>query len=191
MRKRLFFVLAFAAMVPAMGCRSSESRYRAVVQRELASGRKENVLLFDIRFGMSRKEFYNYCWLMHQKDSFEDGGNVTSVMYRMGTQLKHPASLKFFPEFRQDSIYKLWAQVSYDAWAPWNRQLWADSLLPDVVRLYNQWYPGNEFIRMTDEKRGTIYIKVDGNRRIIIGRKDDSRVNIDYTNLLVENNIKD
>ena len=147
-----------------------------------------NALLFDTRFGMTRKEFYNYCWQMHQKDSFDDGGNVTSVLYHL-KQLKYPASMNFFPEFRQDSIYKMWAQVQYDAWAPWNKQLWADSLMVDVVRLYSRWYPGNAFIRVTDPKRGIIYVKVDGNRRIIVGRKDDGRVNIDYTNLLVENNI--
>lgn len=188
MTKYLFFVLIVVAVV---SCGGSESRYRLLVQRELASGKKVNELLFDVKFGMSRRDFYDYCWRMHQKDSFSDGGSVTSVLYKMKTQLKHPASMNFFPEFRQDSIYKLWAQVAYDAWAPWNRQQWSDSLLLDVVRLYSQWYPGNEFIELRDAKRGTIYVKVDGNRRIIIGRKDDYHVNIDYTNLLVENNIKE
>jgi hypothetical protein len=185
MRFVLFFVFLLAA------CGRPDSEYRSTVQRELASGKRVNELLFDVKFGMSRRDFYDYCWRMHQKDSFSDGGNVTSVLYKMKTQLRHPASMNFFPEFRQDSIYKLWAQVGYDAWAPWNRQQWSDSLLLDVVRLYSQWYPGNEFIELKDAKRGTIYVKVDGNRRIIIGRKDDYHVNIDYTNLLVENNIKE
>jgi len=185
MRVVLFLVFLLAA------CGRPDGEYRSLVRRELASGKKVNGLLFDIQFGMTRRDFFDYCWRMHQKDSFNDGGNVTSVLYKMKTQLKYPASMKFFPEFKKDSIYKLWAQVEYDAWAPWNRNLWADSLLPDVVRLYSQWYPGNEFIRLNDEKRGTIFIKVDGNRRIIIGRKDDGHVNIDYTNLLVENNIKE
>src|SRR5215475_12311944 len=116
MKKFLFFVL----VVAAAGCGGSESRYRELVKSELASGKKVDSLLFDIRFGMTRREFYDYCWRMHQKDSFGDGGNVTSVLYRMKTQLRYPASMKFFPEFKKDSIYKLWAQVEYDAWAPWN-----------------------------------------------------------------------
>jgi len=65
--------------------------------------------------------------------------------------------------------------------------LFADSLMQDVVGLYTRWYPGNDFIKLTDPKRGTIFVKVDGNRRIVVGRKDDARVNVDYTNLLVEN----
>lgn len=148
-------------------------------------------MLFDVRFGMTRKEFYAYCWLMHQKDSFDDGGNGSSVLYRMKNQLKYPASMHFSPEFRRDSIYRVEAQVVYDGWAPWNRQLFADSLLTDLVRFYRRWYPGNDFIKVTDPKRGIIYVKVDGNRRIILGKKDDSQVNVDYSNLLTESHNKD
>jgi hypothetical protein len=39
---------------------------------------------------------------------------------------------------------------------------------------------------MEDEKRGTIYIKVDGNRRITIGRYNDLQVKVDYTDLSVK-----
>jgi hypothetical protein len=173
------------------GCHGCNDRYRSLVQTELASGKRVDGLLFDIHFGMTRKEFYDYCWEMHRKDSLDDGGNGSSVLYRMRNQLKYPASMHFFPEFRQDSIYRLSAQVVYDGWAPWNQQLFADSLLTDLVRFYRGLYPGNEFIRVTDPKRGIIYVKVDGNRRIILGKKDDSRVNIDYTNLLIESHNQD
>lgn len=188
MKRCLLFVFV---MTMAAGCDRDGSRYRELVQTELASGKKVNDLLFGVRFGMTRKEFYDYCWKMHQKDSFDDGGSVTSVLYRLRKQLRYPASMNFFPEFRQDSVYKLWAQVEYDAWAPWNKHLFSDSLLTDMVRLYSQWYPGNAFMRIADPKRGIIYVKVDGNRRIILGRKDDAHVNVDYTDLLVEKNNKE
>jgi hypothetical protein len=64
--------------------------------------------------------------------------------------------------------------------------------LPDVLKLYQQWYPGgNPFITMHDPKRGTIYIKIDGNRRIIIGKADDMQVKADYTDLLTAQQISD
>ncbi len=79
----------------------------------------------------------------------------------------------------------------YNAWAPWNRAQFADSLLPDVLKMYKKWYPnGNEFIEMTDKSRGTIYVKVDGNRRITLGRFDDMIVKADFMDLLVEEKLK-
>jgi len=53
--------------------------------------------------------------------------------------------------------------------------------------LYKKWYSdGNPFLLIKDEKKGTIYVKVDGNRRITIGKYDDMMVKVDYTDLLVE-----
>ena len=81
-------------------------------------------------------------------------------------------------------------EFSYDGWAPWNKNLFTDSLQSDVLQLYKKWYGDNNFITMTDSVKGTIFIKVDANRRIIIGKFDDSHVKIDYTNLLVDKELK-
>jgi hypothetical protein len=52
--------------------------------------------------------------------------------------------------------------------------LGADSLLPDVLAMYKKWYnDGNPFIQVDDEKKGTVYVKVDGNRRITMKKYDD------------------
>jgi hypothetical protein len=119
-----------------------------------------------------------------------DGLNSTAVLYRVNKGLRSIASMNFYPVFYKDTIYKMWAKFQYDAWAPWNKQLFSDSLLLDVLHLYREWYPGNDFIKMADPVKGIIYIKVDGNRRIIIGKPDDVHVNVDYTDLLVERKIK-
>lgn len=185
MKQALFFVFGWLMLT---GCDRGDSRYRKLVETEMASGKKVNELVLGIHFGMPRRKFYEYVWEMHQKDSFDDGSNSTAVLYRLHHQLKQPAQMLFYPMFRQDTIFRMWAQFEYDAWAPWNKKLWSDSLITDVVRWYREWYPGNDFIRITDKRRGTIYVKVDGNRRIIIGQKDDARVNVDYSDLRVEKN---
>jgi hypothetical protein len=179
MRLYLFFVLA----VVVTGCGGANGRYQTLVEAEMAKGKRVNGLVYDIHFGMPRREFYEYVWNMHKVDSFDDGANSTAVLYRLHHQLKQPASMLFYPVFQQDTIYRMWASFSYDAWAPWNKGLWADSLMPDVVRWFCQWYPGNDFIKISDPKRGIIFVKVDGNRRIIVGKKDDAHVNVDYTDL--------
>ncbi|MBK5269422.1 MAG: hypothetical protein JJE22_00280, partial [Bacteroidia bacterium] len=77
-----------------------------------------------------------------------------------------------------------------NGWAPWNKHMYADSLLPDVLNLYKKWYSGgNSFIQIDDKEKGTIYVKVDGNRRITIGKYDDMIVKIDFTDMLVEKKI--
>jgi hypothetical protein len=74
----------------------------------------------------------------------------------------------------------------YAGWGPWTKELGSDHLINDVLNMYKKWYPGgNPFIIIDDPKKGTIYIKVDGNRRIILGRYDDTQVKADYVDLSV------
>ena len=94
--------------------------------------------------------------------------------------------MNFYPDFQQGKIYKMRVLFSYDAFAPWNKQLFADSLQLDVLRLLKKWYKDRDFIPITDATRGTIFVQVDGNRRVIIGKYDDSHVKVDYTDLLID-----
>ena len=161
--------------------------YKKLVKKELATGKRVDSLFFGIRFGMTRKEFYAHCWELNKKGLFTDGQNNMAVLYKLNhNELRHNGSMNFYPEFYKNRIVKMPVTFQYDAWAPWNKNLFADSLKEDVVNLYKKWYPnGNPFIKMDDDKKGTIYIKVDGNRRITIGRYNDLQVKVDYTNLLV------
>ena len=163
---------------------STGSEYNRLVKKELASNKRANDLFMGIRFGMTSKEFYAYCWEMNKKGLFTDGNNNTAVLYRMDTGFAHPVLMNFYPGFHEDRIADFSATFAYEAWAPWNHPLSSDSLLPGILEQYRKWLPGNDFLTMTDPHKGTIYIKVDGNRRIIIGRYDDQIVKVDYTDLL-------
>jgi hypothetical protein len=168
-------------------------QYQAVVAKELADGQRVDSLFFDIHFGMSSKEFFAHCWEMNKKGLFTDGENNTAVLYKLHNgELPYPASMNFYPAFSQDKICQMSVNFQYDAWAPWNKHLFADSLQLSVLELYKTWYKrGSPFMKLDDEKRGTIYVKVDGNRRIIIGKYDDSRVKVDYTDLRVEKEMEE
>jgi hypothetical protein len=97
--------------------------------------------------------------------------------------------MNFYPDFHNDKIYKMRATLNYDAWAPWNKNMGSDSLLVNVLNLFKTWYPGNPFLAIKDKNRGTIYVKVDGNRRITVGKFDDIRVKVDYTDVSVEKSL--
>lgn len=167
-------------------------QYQAVMEKEKEAGRRADSLFFDIHLGMSSKDFYAHCWEMNKKGLFTDGESNSAVLYKLNhEELPHPASMNFYPAFYQDKIHQMSVSFQYDAWAPWNKQLFADSLQLEVLKLYETWYEsGNPFIRIEDERRGVIYVKVDGNRRIIIGAFDDVRVKVDYTDLRLEEEMK-
>ncbi|WP_153800204.1 hypothetical protein [Foetidibacter luteolus] len=162
--------------------------YSKLKAEELSSGKRVDSLFFGIYFGMTDKQFYAHCWEMNKKGLFTDGENNTAVLYKLNNnQMKHPGLMNFYPEFYENKVYKMKVTFQYEAWAPWNKERFSDSLIKDVRNLYGKWYKeGNPFITVQDEKKGTIYVKLDGNRRITIGRFDDMHVKVDYTDLLVE-----
>ena len=180
----IFFVLC---MLIACSDDREMDKYNSLVKKELADNKRVDSIFFGIYFGMPRKKFFAHCWEMNKKGIFRDGLNNMFVLYKLDTGLNHPASMNFYPDFKDSTISKMRVMFQYDAWALWNKHLYADSLLADVLSLYKKWYSdGNPFLKISDEKKGTIYVKVDGNRRITIGKYDDMMVKVDYTDMLVE-----
>lgn len=183
--KKIKILLFIILILGIASCRQSPmKKYESLMAKE-ASRKKVNDVFFGIYLGMTSKDFYVHCWNLNKKGLFTDGLSNTSVCYKLKqNELKHPADLNFYPAFSNGKISSVWARFQYAGWAPWNKKLDADDLIIDVVSLYKKWYPGgNDFIKIEDEKKGTIYVKVDGNRRIIIGQYDDVQVKVDYTDL--------
>jgi len=178
----IIFILALSACT-----KTPSQQYEDIKAKELASGKIVNDIFFNIHFGMTSKDFYLYCWQMNKKGIFTDGENNSYVLYKLNQkELKHAATLNFYPDFKDGKISGMRAKFKYDGWAPWNKQLFSDSLQTDVLHLLQQWHPnGNPFIKIEDKNKGIIYVKVDGNRQIIIGRYSDMEVKVDYSNLLL------
>ena len=188
--KQYCFYVAMILMITSCGS-GGKKTYPELVKQELGKGVREDSLFLGIYLGMNSKDFYGHCWELNKKGIISDGANNTMVKYKVDSGLNHPATMNFYPDFYENKIYKMRVDFQYDGWAPWNKNLYADSLLPEVVKLYSKWYPkGNEFISLKDSTRGTIYIKVDGNRRITIGKYSDMLVKADFTDLLIEEKLK-
>jgi hypothetical protein len=194
MRRQLNYLFgSLTIFVVGLSCgeMTAEEKYRKTVKTELAKGTRVDSIFLGLHFGMTSKSFFGHCWELNKQGIIRDGKNNTMVNYRLDSALKYAAEMDFYPDFYEDKIFKMRVEYHYKAWAPWNKMLFADSLLPEVVNLYKKWYPGgNEFISMTDSLRGTIHVKVDGNRRITIGRYNDMLVKADFTDLLVEEKLR-
>jgi len=189
MRRLLNVLLAISIIL--ISCKQKEmDAYKELVEKEQHSGKRVDSLFMDIKLGMKSNDFYLYCWQKNKEGIFSDGSANTSVAYQLdSSELRHPAEMNFYPEFVNGYISGMWAKFQYKGWMPWNKELGSEKLLPDVLELYKRWYPeGNPFLELNDPERGTIYVKVDGNRRIILGRFDDVQVKADYTDLSIDQN---
>lgn len=186
MRKIVSIILL--SVVTITNCTSNNfQNYETLMAKEPASGKRADSLFLGIYFGMTPKQFYLHCWQLN-KEGILTGDNTNAVLYHLQNgELNHDATMNFYPAFQNNRIYKMAATFNYDGWAPWNKNLMADSLQQSVIKLFKKWYPGgNPFLEINDNERGTIYVKVDGNRRITVGKYDDMKVKVDYTDLLTE-----
>ena len=195
MNKVIGVFIVFLLLLAACSGDRGMDKYTRLAKKELASNKRVDSIFWGFHFGMTEKDFYMYCWDMNQKGKFTDGndsrGNMT-VLYKLDKELKHPASMNFYPDFHDGVIWRMRANFHYDGWSPWTKYLSADSLLPDVLAMCKRWHNnGNSFIQINDKTRGILYVKVDGNRRIVIGKYNDVIVKVEYTDMLVEKKIKD
>ncbi len=164
---------------------SCQSEYHQKVEQELARGMSYDSLFLGIKFGMTSKEFFSHCWELNKQGLIKEGPTNTTVEYTVD-KLNHPAKMYFYPDFYQDSIYEMPVTYMYEGWAPWNKELTADSLQLDVLRMFRKEY-GDGFMEIAHPERGTAYVRVDGNRRIsIYTNPDDTQVKVTYTDLLTE-----
>ena len=187
---KLFISVTIFSSLAICSCGPQDPKYQysELVKSERARNVRFDSIFLGYYFGMPRKEFYDHSWKMNKEGTVMDGVNNLFIQYTLrDNQLRDSGSMNFFPDFYQDKIFKMRTEFAYDDWAPWNKSRFADSLLPDVLNFFKDWYPeGNPFITITDTTRGTIYVKVDGNRRILIGKFDERLVKAEITDITVE-----
>lgn len=147
-------------------------------------------LFLGISLGMDRQAFYDYCWEQNKKKLFTHGPTNQSVEYKLVDGFETPVSMRFYPTFHEDRIFEMPVTFTYDAWAPWNRQYWADSLLVRMLPVFKKWY-GEDFKKLDHPTMGDVYYKIDGTRRINLFRKDDQYVQAVFTDLVVERKLKE
>jgi hypothetical protein len=92
--------------------------------------------------------------------------------------------LLFMPSYDdKDVITEMSMEFRYQGWTSWNLELQSDSLKVKVMELLRVWYKGNEFVtaHIQDTEQ---FVKVDGNRRILIYILDPQRVVVKVQDIL-------
>lgn len=167
-----FVILLVTISMLLAGC-DTRTPYQKLVEEELATGVSNDSLFLDISFGMTSDEFYAHCFTLNKEGVIKEGLGNTSVAYEPA-EFDSAVWMYFYPEFNPETkgIRNMPVMFTYKAWAPWNQQYKPDSLLLGVMDMFTGWYGGNEFLEVTHPDKGTVFVKVDGNRRIRAFVKD-------------------
>ena len=161
----------------------TKTKYQKLLDSHYVENAGNDSLFLGYHFGMSRQEFYDHSWELNGKGLVREGDNNESVLKEV-TSLKSRAKKNFFPLFYQDSIYSMPVKYSYSGWAPWNKDLWADSLELDILALYEKRYNQQFQQVMHPEQNVPSHMLIKGNKRISIYKMDDDKtVAVEYVDL--------
>lgn len=162
---------------------SCQSEYERMVATEMASGEQQDSLFLGIQFGMSSKEFYAHCWELNKKQLIKEGPQNMTVEYKLEDELRQEGHMYFYPDFKDDKIHEMPVTFSYDAF-PWSNEASLDTLHQDVVQLMEDWY--GELTEILHPEKGSVLVRVDGNRRIRVFRDPRAnKVKVVFTDLNV------
>jgi hypothetical protein len=169
---------------------SPGARYDRKLARELQSGERYDSLFMGLYLGMDEKDFYTHCWELNREGLIRQGSSNMSVEYKTGEELKHPATMNFYPVFQEGKIVEMPVRFAYNGWAPWNKELSPEKLAEDIRRWYEKVY-GEGFITVKHPEHGTAFVKVDGNRRITIFHEPDLHAWAIFTDMAAAGALKD
>lgn len=140
-----------------------------------------DTVFYNLTFGMTKQSFRDTCWKLNKTDDFGEGGNALMIQHLIKTDYDLPVNMNFYPEFSNDRLYQVPIIYHYQSWAPWNRQLFADSLIMRIAKKYEQDYHIMFTKKKTEDGRPAYY-NYTGPRKILLTIQDDQ-----YVKVLMEN----
>lgn len=189
MNNRLLFMsmLVLATVFLSTSC-TKKSEYQKLVETELATNVRQDSLYLGISLQMDSEDFFLHCWEMN-KQGILTNTVENQIKYDASDYFEEETSMSFYPKFVDGKIFEIPVQFKYNDWELWNEDLSVENLLEDVIGVLESWY-GEGFIKMINEDGSkTVWVKVDGNRRIRVYRQSVSAVAVVFTDLLKLNEI--
>lgn len=157
---------------------SCQSTYDQTVKSEMAQGPRFENLKFHLTFNDTKKEFFAKCWELNKKGLIKQGPKNQYVAYELKNDSTQNITHLFYGIFDdQQQMVGLDMEFAYDGWSPWTPELQSDKLLYVAMDTLQSWYPGNAFFKVTNEKLDKeTFVKIDGNRQIIVQTSGDKDV---------------
>jgi len=157
-----------------------QSDYTKLVNKEINSGIVYDSVLFGLKFGDSRIEFFERCMELNKKKLVSQGPNNNYVQYRLpinkNADVNGNIDMMFYAKFTEhDKIKAMDLKFNYASWSPWNENQHAKKLTPVVIDTILKWYPGNKFIEVVKKDETKVLVKVDGNRQITLFPEENTK----------------
>ena len=170
MRKAVQLFLLLAIGITFAAC---ESDYSRTVKRELKTGVIHEDLILGLKMGQTQKEFYDHCWKLNKQKVISQGsGNKFAkqlILLDSTAQNQDKVEMLFYGIFDAEKVMRgMHTKFSYLKWAPWNEAYQSTVLVEKLQEKYIKEYPGNPFIEITIKGDVKAYVKVDGNREILV-----------------------
>ena len=165
-----------------IGC-NPEYKLKQEIEKELATGVKNDSLFLGLEFGITMQEFFEHCKELNRQELVREGSKNMSVEYIFKDSLDQPIAFNFYADRETNGgpIYRYYTSFHYYAFAL-NRHLYAERLLEMLPAILMDWYGGNEPFTLVRDKKKYLY-KIDGNRMIELTTFDLSTVTATYYDL--------
>lgn len=179
--KNLLLIPFLMLLISFAACKSD---YEKMVDHELASGIRNDSIFFGLYFGMTSGDFYKHCFELNRQGLVTNGPENNTVLYTFNND-PFPLDMNFYPAFENDRIWKMGIVFNYQGWAPWNKNLFSDKLAPEVLNILEKWY-GKGFLSLKTPEGEPFWVKVNGNRQILVMLQNERNVRVEITDLTVK-----
>tara|TARA_B100001109_G_scaffold173148_1_gene141569 strand:- start:730 stop:1323 length:594 start_codon:yes stop_codon:yes gene_type:complete len=166
---RICVVVVFGIVV--FGCKS-QSEYTKVLKRELENKNEFNDLIFDMKIGQSRQDYFDICYKLNKKKLIVSGERSLNpeLVLKPKNDLVKGSNIKmsFNGIFNEKKIMRgMEMRFYFTGWSSWNKDLSSDNLLIQLKDTLREWFPGNDFFKVNFDNNLSTEVKIDGNRRIL------------------------
>tara|TARA_B100000963_G_scaffold277996_1_gene246371 strand:- start:170 stop:763 length:594 start_codon:yes stop_codon:yes gene_type:complete len=166
---RIFVVVVFGMLV---FCCKSQSEYTKVLKRELENKNEFNDLIFDMKIGQSRQDYFDICYKLNKKKLIVSGERSLNpeLVLKPKNDLVKGSNIKmsFNGIFNEKKIMRgMEMRFYFTGWSSWNKDLSSENLLIQLKDTLREWFPGNDFFKVNFDNNLSTEVKIDGNRRIL------------------------
>jgi hypothetical protein len=171
------YFLIFALFMSIMSC--EQSAYEKMLHEEYNKEHRVDSLFLGFYLGKTREDFFKHGWEMNKQGLIMQGPENMNVAYYLESEEgDKDIEMLFYPDFDESlKIKSMPMRFRYKGWAPWNRELFSDSLLIAIKDTLMHWYGGNEFVLFERPKDSILFwYKIDGNRQITLAPTDEREV---------------
>ncbi len=177
MQKLFYFSWILSISMYLGACKSD---YEKMLSRELATGIRQDSLVFGMKLGMTRDSFFKHCFQLNLDGLVTSGPTNTTALYKVLDAGK-PIDFNFYLKFNANKAVMMDATFSYPQWSFWNKDQASAVLMPEAVGILKKWF-NCDFLEL-QKKEQRVFVAVQGNRQIRVFLKNDQYVGVEIKDL--------